>query len=138
MIKKRESAVTVHVTGDTTGDPFHGVFAFKVTQSQSDRFREDALRREYIGPCPAGMAPSPETQAGAEMLAAINVRLMPTPPNWWINSRNGLDLEDSNILISVYNKIMEEVLDAMNLRQKEAETAKTEIKQHAETITKTE
>jgi hypothetical protein len=129
-IANKEASFSVHVVGETTGETFPGVFRIKLRLSHRDRLREDMLRREYLGPSPEGQSVGIEAATTADILATLNTRIIDAP-KWWANTANGLDLEDSNVITTVWNKAMEEILKAMGLEQKSVDQAKTELKTDA-------
>ena len=71
--------VTISIT-DLYGDTLSAEFTFKIKLSAEDVFRQDKLLREYLSGDPKNA--SENTYAVAFMLAAINTRIVSSPPLW--------------------------------------------------------
>ncbi|TAK97629.1 MAG: hypothetical protein EPO08_20995 [Rhodospirillaceae bacterium] len=106
----------VHLIGATTGKAWPGEFRAKKSLSFRDKLAADAYRRELIGGV-AG-AVDGEAAAAALVISQLSVRLTECP-EWWTASKGGLDLEDANVLESVYKEALK--IEDDYLKQVEAE-----------------
>jgi hypothetical protein len=111
--------------GKETGTPRDGLFTVKLLISNSDKLREDQLRRQHLGSNPA--AADTEAADIAYAYAFCAVRLTDAP-QWWKDANGGLDLLDTNILIEVNNLAYEKVKEAKEARQKAGVQAQDAIR----------
>ena len=122
---------TVDVIGETTGKTWKGVFEAKTILSHKDRFRQDELRREFLGKSPGVPDPMSVTSKwahnAAEIFAFVLIHLT-SAPQWWEANDSGLGLEDDNIVREIHDKIVEVKTEAQKKFEAEAETAKKELK----------
>lgn len=106
----------VHVIGSTTGKLWPGDFRAKTILSFRDKLAADAGRRELLGGAAGNI--DPEAAAAALVISQLSVRLTETP-DWWKESKGGLDLEDANVLEAVYKEALK--VEDDYLKQIEAE-----------------
>jgi hypothetical protein len=114
--------------GETSGQAFNWAFTAKRMLSIRDRITKDSIRRQLIGDNPQNAEQN--TVLRAEMLATLQVSLIESPKAWK-ESNNGLDLFDDNVLIVMYEKIMEEQSKAMEEAEKNGEAAKEQLRKVA-------
>lgn len=120
---------TVDVKGEISGRQFQGVFETKVKLSHREALKEDEVRRTILGTNPGDASEFARQLAGA--LAYLAVRIIDAP-TWWRQSNNGLDLEDSNVLVAVNNACIGAVGDEIEAHLKAAESAAVELKKSTE------
>lgn len=123
---------TINITGESTGEVFKGTFKAKVRLSHRDELRRDELRRKLLGPTPD--AASKRAQNQAELIADLSVRLTETP-KWWSTVDGGLDLEDDNVLIGIWEECTRLEKEAIERVLKEAEDAKIKLREIADADT---
>lgn len=97
---------SVNIVGEDSGRIFIGDFTVKLSLTRADRFKADQLRREILGSSPDGQEPLPAMQTEAFILGQLSVRIIKAP-TWWEESNNGLELEDYNVIITLYDKVLE-------------------------------
>ena len=113
--------ISIDVKGGS-GENYKGVFEVKTSLTRSDRFRADQIRRQIIGPTPDGTAPLPALQTEAYMTGVVAVRVI-KGPKWWEDSNNGLDLEDPEVVLALFDKMLE--LDEKKNQSLKEEAGKT-------------
>jgi len=109
-------AFEVHVRGNVTGKTWDGAFRAKPLLSFREQLNVDKLRRELVGPDQAGAAP--EMFSTAVVLSELAFRLTDVP-EWWKESKGGLDLCDPNVVEQVYKKT--KAIETEHLKKVEAE-----------------
>lgn len=120
-----QSQFNVDVKGDVTGRQYMGAFTVKTRLSHRDTIREDQVRRDILGPNSDGA--DPKAKGLATAIASLAVRVVKSP-TWWSDSDGGLELEDENILVEVYNKTHQATLDERKELAEQAEKAKEELR----------
>jgi hypothetical protein len=115
--------------GETSGQTFNWSFTAKRMLSIRDRITRDGIRRQLIGD--RAQDAERNTLMRAEMLALLQVSLLETPKTWQ-ESGNGLDLFDDNIVMVVYEKVIE----GQNKAIEEAEAAGEEAKEKLRKVAK--
>lgn len=120
---------SVNVVGDATGQQFRGDFEAKVRLSFRDEIERDKIRRAIIGPDPDNAGPRTKNQAF--IVADLQVRLTKTSP-WWQSANGGLDLEDDNVLLAIFEAATKIEKDAADEIKKKAEVAEKELRKLAE------
>lgn len=106
----KTSTFTVHAVGENSGDRFDGQFTTRNVLSFRQQLDRDQTRRRLLGEVPAGTVPVQRVLISSEMLAELSVRVVDSP-KWWRDSDNGIDLEDDEVLVEVYNKTMAKVAE---------------------------
>ncbi len=118
---------SIHIIGDTTGKTWDGQFRAKERLSFRDQLNMDRMRRDL-----RGMNPH-EADAGAlaiaTMIAELSVRITEAP-EFWKESRGGMDLADGNLLMEVFNKSREIEKRALDDIIKLGEQAKQDLLDH--------
>lgn len=117
----------IDVVGEGSGTTFLGKFRVKTRLSFREQLRIDQIRRELIGPDPAGNV-GDDAAAYAVALSELAVRLVEVP-GWWKESKNGLDLEDENVLFDVWKKVREIVKEEAAKRSGAAKSAEDELRE---------
>jgi hypothetical protein len=100
------SSFALNIIGTDTQQPFTGTFKVKALLTRKEQFLADQYRRDLLGPNPE--AAMPQLIGEAFMMAQLKVRLLESP-DWFKNSNFGLDLLDSNITPTIFEKCMAEV-----------------------------
>lgn len=117
----------VHLTGNITGKTWDGAFRAKTLLTFRDKLNADRSRRELLGDA-QGMVDG-EAAAAALVISQLSVRLIEVP-EWWKESKGGLDLEDPNVLEVVYKEAMK--VEEDYLKKVEAEGKATQEAMRAE------
>lgn len=128
---RTDSTFSINSTGEETGNPFSGDFSVKGTLTRRDRFEVDRLRRQIVGASPEGTPPTPQVQAEAYMLATLAVRVI-NAPKWWEDADNGLDLEDYNIIVEVFDLMLGEDQKTEDSIKKDTEKVTKKMKKKDE------
>lgn len=126
MSELQGAVFEIHIIGEETGELFMGTFRAKEKLSWSDQLAIDRLRRELLGPL--GHEADVVTQNRALIISELTFRLTETP-EWWKNSRGGLDLIDNNVILIVYEKtkeVREKWIDAQKVKGETARKALAE------------
>ena len=111
---------SINVKGES-GKVYDGNFTVKMSMTRSEKFKADQIRREILGPSPVGQEAPPALQTEAYILGQLAIRLLDAP-EWWVSARNGLDIEDYTVILTVYDKILE--LDEKLQKDRQVETDK--------------
>lgn len=122
-----ESPETIEINeiGSLSGTPYMGTFKIKTMLSRADRFAADEQRRKILGF--DANAAMPGLQGEAMMLGQLYVRVL-DGPDWWKNTRFGLDLPDDNIIGTLFAKAMEKESERIeNIKKKAEEALKTMV-----------
>jgi hypothetical protein len=124
MIK--DQAFTISVVGDITGETFRGDFRAYKFLTHRQQLMLDQRRREILGTLPDGASVRAVNQA--TIFAQVQVRLSDAP-KWWIESGNGIDLVDDNVVLAVFDNVMKVEQEALEAVKKKAEDAKESLKE---------
>jgi hypothetical protein len=123
-----ETTATFNISEvDEYGHHFNGAFTVKTVLTRADRFLADQVRREIIGPSPEGHAVPAALQGEAFMLGQLRVRVVKAP-EWWTNSRNGLDMEDGRVIGEIFNLALQKEDEYRQSIKKDAEKALEQLK----------
>lgn len=123
MIK--DQAFTISVVGEVSGETFRGEFRALKFLTHRQQLLLDQKRRELLGANAEFSSARARNQA--EIFSQLFVRLSEAP-KWWIESGNGMDLVDDNIMVEVFNAAMKVEEEAINAVKKKAEEAKEALK----------
>lgn len=115
---------SISLVGDATRTTWAGQFTVKTKLSWRDQLQMDKLRREFLGPDAQGA--SPDAIAQAVILAELSVRVIEAP-QWWFESKGGLEMCDDNVLTTIYEKTREVVIAADKQVEEEGEQARKEL-----------
>lgn len=115
---------SINVTGENTGEKWAGVFTTKLRLSHRDQLRMDQIRRDLLGPNAA--TASPRAQNQADVFSEIAIHIVDAP-QWWKMQGDGLDLEDDNVISTIYGEIMKAKTEARKKFDDEATAAKAEL-----------
>lgn len=124
MIK--DQAFTVSVVGETSGETFRGEFRAVKFLTHRQQLLLDQKRREILGVNPESASTRAANQA--EIFAQLFVRLSDAP-KWWLESGNGMDLVDDNVMVEVFNGAMQVEKAAIEEMKKRAEEAQSRLKE---------
>jgi hypothetical protein len=113
----------LNVVGES-GERWIGTFKIKTRLSHKDTLSKDGFRRDLLGGSPG--EPSLQAATTAELLATIWVHLQEAP-QWWKSSNNGLDLEDEEPILEIFNEIVKVTKAAAEARAKKVEAAKADL-----------
>lgn len=93
--------VEINVVGEETGRTWKGEFTFRGTLTRRQRMYADQVRRTVLGPSPEGQQALGSINTEAFIIGQLAV-MVADAPKWWQESDSGLDLEDWNVVLSVY------------------------------------
>lgn len=119
-------SVTINSKGTNTGKVWPGTFEVKIRLSMADYIAMDRMRRELLGPVAPEYA-SPRAANIAEIFSELSVRIVKRPPEWWTESRNGLDLEDDEPARDLYDAIKVKLTAISEAQTAKAEAARKEL-----------
>lgn len=128
MAKTETFSFNINERGENSGTAFNWNFTAKRMLTIRDRITKDAVRRQIVGDRPQDAEPN--TLMRAEMLAYCQVSITEAPKGWR-DTGNGLDLYDDNVLVKVYETIVEEHNKAVDEADKAAEEAKEKLRKVA-------
>jgi len=120
---------SVHVVGETSGETFSGKFKVKDRLSHRDKLMRDERRRVILG-SKSDEAPV-WAQKYAEVFSQLDIRVIEAP-SWWKENGLGLDLEDDNVIVEVYNKTMKVEEEFLARRNADTDKAKAEVEKVVE------
>jgi hypothetical protein len=123
MIK--DQAFTVSVVGETTGETFRGEFRAYKFLTHRQQLMLDQKRRELLGA--NAETASVRARNQSEVFSQLFVRLSEAP-KWWLESGNGMDLVDDNVMVEVFTAAMKVEEEAVASVRKKAEEAKESLK----------
>ena len=102
-LPKNEKTFTIDGIGETTGQKYFGNFTTICILNVGQKHQLEIERSRLS----ADLAyPSDRLRGFSLILATLNVKLI-KKPDWWNDSFGGLDLLDENIVMDVYDKIVE-------------------------------
>lgn len=120
--------VEINVVGEETGRVYKGAFTFRGTQTRRQRLYADQVRRRALGPSPEGTDPLPNVNTDAYIIGQCASRVIDSP-KWWQESDSGMDLDDSNVILAIYEaalKVEDEVKAELS---KESDKAVKKLKE---------
>lgn len=121
-----DQAFTVSVVGETSGETFRGEFRAVKFLTHRQQLLLDQKRRELLGTNPDSANVRAQNQA--EIFSQLFVRLS-SAPKWWLESGQGLDLVDDNVMVEVFQGAMQVEKQAIEDMKKRAEEARERLKQ---------
>lgn len=123
-----ESTFAISEKGDETGHQYIGTFTVKCILSKREEFLADARRRELLG----AMADDATVtvRGNAFALSQLFVRIVDAP-EWWVESDNGADLYDNNVIAEVFAKALEAADEWRKKISGEADKAEKVVKKTA-------
>lgn len=111
---------SVSEIGENSGQPFSGDFVVKTRLTRQDLFRADEIRRNLLGARPE--AASPAMSGEAFIFGQLAVRIVEAP-KWWTDAGDGLQLEDPNIIGTVFKIAVEKEEERKKKIREESEAA---------------
>ena len=103
-LPKNEKTFTFNEKGDTTLKDYEGSFTVKCVLSMFDKrvleIEKSRLKADVANP-------SAELTALTIILANLKVRVSDSP-EWWKNSDNGNNMTDENIVVTLFDKVMDQ------------------------------
>lgn len=121
-----DQSFTVSVVGEVSGETFRGEFRAVKFLTHRQQLLLDQKRRELLGSNPDQAGVRAKNQA--EIFAQLFVRLS-NAPKWWIESGQGMDLIDDNVMVEVFNAALKVEEEAVQEMKKKAEAAKAQLKE---------
>ena len=119
--------VDLNVVGEDSKRVYKGSFTFRGTLTRRQRLYADQVRRRALGPSPEGTEPLPTAQTDAYMIGQCAARVMDAPV-WWQESDSGMDLDDNNVLVAVYDAALKVEDEVKGLLSKDAEKVTKKLK----------
>jgi hypothetical protein len=101
-----------------------GKFKVKTRLSFRERLRMDEIRRSLLGP--SSTEASMEANGIASALAKVQVHLIESP-SWWKTNSNGLDFEDPNVVLTVFEELNKAEDAYLKGLKKEGDEAREEL-----------
>jgi hypothetical protein len=102
-LPKNERTFDLNAIGEVTQKEYDGQFTVLCVPSMRDR-RDIEIEKGRLA---ADMSNPTDSLLGlAIILANIRIRILDAP-NWWTQSMGGLDIQDENVLVALYEKVME-------------------------------
>lgn len=99
--------ISLDSIGEMTNERYVGSFKVKVLLTHAERL---AVERTYADMLPNDKVASDESKLKAGAIAELDQRVVEAP-RWWVNSRNGRDLLDSqpiwDLLVGIEQKVVE-------------------------------
>ena len=122
-----EHSFDFNETGNVTGTKYDGQFTVLCILSMGQKH---ALQVERTRLLADAVAPTDELSGMAIILANLRHRIVDAP-NWWQQSNGGSTIQDENVLVALYHKVMEaEGVWRQKLKEKaekaDSETPKTD------------
>lgn len=121
---KTSASFTINITGEDSGNPYNGSFTVKTLLSRGDYMKADEARRRYLGFNPE--AAVPRVASDAFMFGQLSVRITDAP-QWWVDSKGGYDLSDSNVIEEIFGLAVKAESDRKESIIKSAASAKKAI-----------
>ena len=118
MLPKNEKTFTFDKEDGFTGQKYSGEFTVKCVLTFADRrvleLEKSRLRLDILNP-------TSELLALTTIQASLKTRII-SAPSWWKESDNGNNILDSEVVITLFDKVMEqEDLWVADLKQKSPE-----------------
>ena len=104
--------VEINVVGEDTGRVYKGEFTFRGTLTRRQRMYADQVRRRVLGPSPEGQQALGNINTEAFIIGQL-AAMVSDAPLWWQESDSGLDLDDWNVVLGVYDAALK-VQDGVN------------------------
>ena len=103
-LPKNERTFEFEEVGDTTGKTYNGKFISKCILNISEK-RLLEIEKTRLN---ADMSnPSGNLSAIATIISNLSVRII-EGPEWWRQSAGGLELQDENVLVALYDKCLDQ------------------------------
>lgn len=102
-LPKNESTFSVTAVGDTTFKKYDGEFTVRCVLTVGQRQMMELEKSRLLGSSPN---PTDALVGLAEVLATLRARIVEAP-EWWKQSFGGSTLSDENILMELYNQVIE-------------------------------
>lgn len=119
---------TIDEVGEASGKSFKWAFSAKKRLTVRERISQDQIRRNIIGERPQDAQPL--TVLRAEMVAHLSVSITDSPKAWK-DSNGGLDLCDDNILLKIYDEVINGQEAALKEKVEEVKEEKSQLRKVA-------
>ena len=116
-------AFEVHVKGISTGKTWDGKFRAKALLTFREQMMADKMRREFTG----SDVQDADILAQATIISELAFRLTEAP-EWWKESKGGLDLSDPNVLTEVFKSAKKVEDDHVKALEVDGEAARETLK----------
>jgi len=116
-LPKNERTFSISVEGDTTGEKFEGQFTTKCVLTMSEKHARELERTRLLSDY---ANPSANLSGIAEILATVRIKLIKWP-DWWANLDYGSKILDENVLIQVYDEVVNREIEWREEIRKKAE-----------------
>lgn len=125
-MSKTQDEFTVNIATDDFPEPLRGKFVVKTKLSMKEIMAMDNLRRQYLGP--NGGESDGLAATIARDLAEIQIHTVDAP-SWWIESKNGLEIQDVKIVLDVYDELQKVKRSNFGSLAEKAQAAKEDLKE---------
>lgn len=103
-LPKNERSFNFNEIGDIYGNKYEGTFTVKCVLNMFDRraleIEKSRLRLDINNP-------TPDLIALSTIISNLKVRILDAP-EWWKQSKDGNDIQEENIVVSLFDKVMEQ------------------------------
>lgn len=116
---------TIKMVGQLSGEEYKGVFKVRPRLNLQQRLTRDQLRRDLLG------AKGDEAGADASNIALVFSKIwvhVIDAPGWWKDAKNGLDLEDDEVVGKVYEEVVRIETESIAALTKKGDAAAEELK----------
>lgn len=116
----------IKVVGEDTEIERVGRFVGKLRIPWRDQLRQDEIRRSLLGDKPNEA--SVRVANMADVVSFLKLHLTESP-DWWTNElQDGMNCEDDNVVVAIYEGLSKEIERLREDKKKRAEAAKGDLK----------
>lgn len=121
-LPKNEKTFSIDVEGDTSGEKYVGQFSAKCVLNMSEKHTKELEKTRLL----ADYANPSNGLAGiAEILSTVRTRLIKWP-DWWSNLDYGTKVLDENVIIAIYDELIQAESEWRKEIRKKAAPAESE------------
>lgn len=102
-LPKNESVFDIDINGDTSGKRYEGQFSVRCVLNMGQKHAMELEKTRLMG---NHSSPTDELIGYAVLFANLRAKIM-DGPEWWKQSIGGSNIMDENVLVAVYNKILD-------------------------------
>lgn len=103
MLPLNEKKFHIDLVGETTGEHYKGDFVCTCVLNIGQKHQLEVEIARLMADL---KNPTPQLSVMSDLLANISVRTTDAP-EWWTRSVSGLDLLDENLIVGIYDALME-------------------------------
>lgn len=101
-LPKNERTFSIDIEGGTSGERFQGQFTTKCVLNMSEKHARELERTRLMSDY---ANPSANLSGIAEILSTVRIKLIKWP-DWWANLDFGSKILDENIIVEIYDEIV--------------------------------